>query len=177
MAIYSTVLMIFFLFLVGGLTKAYGTSDNTSGIYATVAMIFLFQGSYSVGWTPLSVLYPPEVMNYSMRSLGMGIYTAVTNAVGLFTVWVFPFALDAIGWKTYMINGGWDVLELAFVIWYWIETKDRTLEEIDEMLDGEYHSNVPILEAVIKDDQEIRGKILEEISGKEEGTNVVTKTL
>ena len=87
------------------MNKVYGTSENNSGIYGTVAMLFLFQGSYSIGWTPLACLYPPEVMNYSMRSLGMGIYTAIGNAVGLFTVWAFPYALEAIGWKTYMING------------------------------------------------------------------------
>lgn len=45
----------------------------------------------------------------------------------------FPYALAAIGWKTYMINGAWDVLEIAFLIYFWVETKGKTLEEIDEV--------------------------------------------
>jgi hypothetical protein len=41
----------------------------------------------------------------------------------------FPYTLEAIGWKTYMINGAWDVLELLFVLFFWFETKGKSLEE------------------------------------------------
>lgn len=61
-------------------------------------------------------------------------------------VFAFPFALQDIGWKTYMINGSWDALELVFILWYWVETKGKTLEEIDELLDGTKHSDAPDLE-------------------------------
>ncbi|KAM5349670.1 hypothetical protein ACJ41O_006175 [Fusarium nematophilum] len=137
LAAFSTALVTLFIFLVGALTKLYGNSDNQSGIYATVAMIFLFQGSYSFGWTPLTVLYPPEVLNYSIRSAGMGLYTFLVNGFGLMVTFAFPFALEKIGWKTYMINGAWDVLELLFVILYWVETNGRTLEDIDNNLEPE----------------------------------------
>lgn len=150
MALVATGLMIPFLFLLGALTKVYGTSSNQSGIYATVASIFLFQGSYSVGWTPLTVLYPPEVLNYSIRGNGMGVYTFFANGLGMFATFVFPFALTAIGWKLYMINAVWNMLEFAFVQYFWVETKGKTLEEIDEMLDGVKHSDVPDLERVMK---------------------------
>ncbi|KAH0831740.1 hypothetical protein AYO21_06264 [Fonsecaea monophora] len=149
LAAISTALLTIFIFLVGGLTKVYGNSTNNSGIYGTVATIFLFQGAYSFGWTPLTVLYPPEVLNYGLRSLGMGIYTFLVNGVGLMVTFSFPFALQAIGWKTYMINGAWDVLELVVVLVFWVETSGRTLEEIDENLDGEVHSEAPKLRAIM----------------------------
>ncbi|KAF7561092.1 hypothetical protein G7046_g3042 [Stylonectria norvegica] len=136
LAAFSTGALTIFIFLLGALTKLYGTSDNQSGIYGTVAMIFLFQGAYSFGWTPLTVLYPPEVLSYSIRSTGMGIYQFLTNGMGLMVTFAFPFALEKIGWKTYMINGAWDVFELLFVIFYWVETNGRTLEEIEDNLDG-----------------------------------------
>ena len=41
-----------------------------------------------------------------------------------------------------MINGAWDVLRLIFVVIFWVETKGKTLEEIDELFDGVRHSNV-----------------------------------
>ncbi|KAF2171351.1 hypothetical protein M409DRAFT_63672 [Zasmidium cellare ATCC 36951] len=137
MAILSTLLCAIMIFIVGALTKLYGTSTYTPGVYGTVAAIFLFQGSYSVGWTPLSVLYPPEVLNYNIRSVGMGIYTFLANGSGLLVTFAFPFALDDIGWKTYMINGVWDFVQIAVVFWTWVETKGRTLEQIDESLDGQ----------------------------------------
>jgi Sugar (and other) transporter len=49
-----------FLFMFGGLTGKYGTSDNSSGVYGTVACMFLFLGAYSFGLTPLTVIYPPR---------------------------------------------------------------------------------------------------------------------
>jgi hypothetical protein len=149
LAAISTGLLTVFIFIVGALTKVYGGSDNHSGIYGTVASIFLFQGAYSFGWTPLTVLYPPEVLNYSIRSFGMGYYTFLVNGVGLMVTFAFPFALDAIGWKTYMINGAWDVLELVVVLVTWVETRGRTLEEIDENLDGVVHSEVPKLQTLM----------------------------
>lgn len=63
----------------------------------------------------------------------MAIYTFWANAVGLLVTFAFPYALAAIEWKTYMINGAWDVLELAFVLYFWVETKGKSLEEIDEV--------------------------------------------
>lgn len=63
------------------LIAGYGTSENKSGVYATVAAIFLFQGAYSFGWTPLLYLYPPEVLNYSIRANGMGVVTFALNGV------------------------------------------------------------------------------------------------
>ncbi|KAL6399646.1 hypothetical protein AUP68_17051 [Ilyonectria robusta] len=155
LAAFSTALLTIFIFLIGALTKVYGDSDNKSGIYATVAMIFLFQGSYSFGWTPLTVLYPPEVLNYSIRSVGMGIYTFLVNGVGLMVTFAFPFALEKIGWKTYMINGAWDVLELLFVILYWVETNGRTLEDIDNNLEPD---SFPVVVGVGGKDDEIRGR-------------------
>lgn len=178
-AIVSTGLLTVFLFIVGALTKGtslplppplyppillthpqvYGTSTNTSGIYGTVAAIFLFQGAYSFGWTPLLYLYPPEVLNYPIRANGMGVFTFFLNGVALLCVFSFPFALEAIGWKTYMMNGSWDMLEVGFIWWYWVETKGRSLEEIDEVLEGKKHSDVSDLENIRRGKEDL-GDIL-----------------
>lgn len=56
-----------------------------------------------------------------------------------------PFALENIGWKTYMINASWDILEVAFVAFYWVETRKKSLEEIDAIFESEVrarHQNV-----------------------------------
>lgn len=62
-------------------------------------------------------------------------------------------------WKLYMINGCWDLLELAFVAFYWIETKGKTLEEIDELIDGVKHSDVPDI-AIIRQGKVDLGEVL-----------------
>lgn len=60
----------------------FGNGADTSGVYATIAMIFLFQGSYSFGITPITQLYPPEVLSYSIRTNGMAAWTLVVNLCG-----------------------------------------------------------------------------------------------
>lgn len=126
-------------------------SADQAGIIATVAAIFLFQGAYSFGWTPLLYLYPPEVLNYPIRAKGMGIFTFVLNGASLLCVFSFPFALESIGYKTYLANGMWDVLEVAFILFYWVETSGKTLEEIDAVLDVSKHSEAPNLEDIVRD--------------------------
>ena len=75
--------MIICLFIIGGLSKLY--ADNPDGasqslIYGDVAVMFLFQGFYSIAWTPLLYLYPPEVMNYSIRANGLAVSSFGLNA-------------------------------------------------------------------------------------------------
>ena len=60
-------------------------ADNPTGasqslVYGDVAVMFLFQGFYSIAWTPLCTLYPPEVMNYSMRANGLAAHSLLLNA-------------------------------------------------------------------------------------------------
>ena len=151
------------LFIVGALTAAYGTSNDSSGVYGTVAVIFLFQGGYSYGWTPLLYLYPPEVLNYPIRANGMGVFQFVANGVALLIVWTMPIALGNIGWKTYIINGSWDVIMVGLITWFWVETKGRTLEELDEVLEGMKHSDVPDLEMIYKGKEDVGQALAAEI--------------
>lgn len=67
----------------------------------------------------------------------------------------------------YMVNGSWDIVIAVLIVSvlplnfesftklfpkavFWVETKGKTLEEIDEIFEGEKHSNVPDVEMVRK---------------------------
>jgi hypothetical protein len=82
-ALLSEFLLIACLFIIGGLSKMYADNPNgasNSLIYGDVAVMFLFQGFYSIAWTPLLYLYPPEVMNYTIRANGLAVSTFMLNA-------------------------------------------------------------------------------------------------
>jgi hypothetical protein len=54
-----------------------------------------------------------------------------------FNQYVNPIALEAIGWRYYIVYTVWIAFEL-FVVWKWfIETKNTALEEIAKFFDGE----------------------------------------
>jgi hypothetical protein len=68
----------------GGLFKVYADNPDGAGngiVYGDVAVMFLFQGFYSIAWTPLLTLYPPEVMNYSIRPNGYAATSFSLNAL------------------------------------------------------------------------------------------------
>lgn len=73
----------------------------------------------------------------------------------------FPFALEAIAWKTYIINASWDVLELLYLVWAWVETKDKTLEEIDAIFDGHKHSQAPDVEQILHGQASVPVSVIE----------------
>jgi hypothetical protein len=44
-----------------------------------------------------------------------------------------PVAMQNIGWKLYFVFVGWCLVEAAVVFFFLVETKGRTLEELDEI--------------------------------------------
>ncbi|KAK3671340.1 hypothetical protein LTR78_008800 [Recurvomyces mirabilis] len=59
-----------------------------------------------------------------------------------------PIGLANIGWKMYMVNASWDIVIVFLIAFFWVETKGKTLEEIDAIFEGHKHSNVPDVELV-----------------------------
>ncbi|KAF3017773.1 hypothetical protein E8E14_008256 [Neopestalotiopsis sp. 37M] len=150
-ALLTQSLLVICLFIIGGLSKMYADDPegaSSSLIYGDVAVMFLFQGFYSIAWTPLLFLYPPEVMNYSIRANGVALSQLGLNAFAMVLVFVMPIGLDNIGWKMYMINGSWDIIVIFLIAIFWIETKGKSLEEIDALFEGQKHSSVPDVEKV-----------------------------
>ncbi|KAI1453750.1 hexose transporter [Annulohypoxylon moriforme] len=145
LALISLGLCTTFFYLLGGLTARYGDSADKGGIYATVAVIFLFLGAYSFGITPLTSMYAPEVLSYSIRATGIACYAMSNQVCGFFVTMVFPYMFAGIGWRTYMVNASWNVLLWIIIYFTWVETRGKTLEEISEIFDGAKHSSVPDL--------------------------------
>lgn len=57
-----------------GVTASSGvqfSKQDKASSAACVALIYIFQVVYSIGWTPLQALYPVEVLSFEMRAKGM----------------------------------------------------------------------------------------------------------
>ncbi|RDW68791.1 uncharacterized protein DSM5745_08551 [Aspergillus mulundensis] len=133
----SLGLLATFQFLLAGLTARYGETDNRSGVYGTIASIFLCTAAYRLGLTQLTVLYPAEILSYRIRASGMGLYTFTTKVAGLVNALVFPFALEDIGWKTYVVVGAVDLGMVLGVLVFYVETRGLGLEEVEALFGDE----------------------------------------
>jgi MFS family permease len=55
------------------------TQSKQSGA-GVVAMVFLFDAIFSIGFTPLQALYPVEVLSFEMRAKGMAFSNFAVSA-------------------------------------------------------------------------------------------------
>ncbi|KAE8445107.1 hypothetical protein EG329_013709 [Mollisiaceae sp. DMI_Dod_QoI] len=129
------------------------TADNpkpvgTNNVAGTVCLvfIFIFGAVYSVGFTPLQALYPVEVLSFEMRAKGMGFAGFATAAAGMLNQFAWPVSMDKIGWHTYIIFTVWCGIQTAVIYFFIPETKNRTLEELDEI----FTSSNPVKASIAK---------------------------
>lgn len=129
-AFWSVLGMIISFFLLGGFVKMFGDSDNTSGQYATIFFMFVFNGFFCFSIVPLECLYPAEIFPMKTRAAGSTLFCFWNNALGLVATFILPIAMENIGWKFYMVNGGYDIIFLIIIYFVWVETKGISLEEV-----------------------------------------------
>lgn len=114
----------------------YGSGSNTSGKYASIALIYIFQGFYSFGVSPMIALYPQEISYYKIRAAGAAICRGVSVTFSLIFSFAMSYAMENLGWKFYMINGSWDIIFVLIIYIAWVETKGLGLEEITAKFEG-----------------------------------------
>ncbi|KAL2818715.1 general substrate transporter [Aspergillus cavernicola] len=132
----STALMFVFFALVTALSGVFSESHIKAAGSASVAMLFLFFGSYAIAYTPLSIAYPVEILPFHLRAKGLSLCLTVVFAAGFFNQYVNPIAFAALAWKFYFVYVA--CLAVFFVLIYFLfpETKGRSLEEIAVVFDG-----------------------------------------
>ncbi|KAK6520897.1 hypothetical protein TWF506_001139 [Arthrobotrys conoides] len=118
------------LYMLGALIKVYGDSTDISKNYGILAIIFLFQGSYSFSITPMTSLYPTEICQYKLRAAGAAVFGGVDAGLGLLMSFTMSFAISDLGWRFYLINASWNVILTGLVFLFFVETKGLQLEEI-----------------------------------------------
>ncbi|TQN70270.1 Lactose permease [Colletotrichum shisoi] len=110
-----------------------GGSLPTAQSYAFIAMIFTYGIFWSFCWTPLQALYPAEILNNVIRAKGMGAKGFISGVASFINTYGTSVALKHIGWKTYTIFLILHFIHLGLMYMYCVETKERTLEELEEI--------------------------------------------
>ena len=86
--------------------------------------------------TPLIVSYPAEIWPYELRARGIALTQLATYVAIFFNTFVNPIALDAIGWKYYVVFAVILASITVVVYFFYPETKGHTLEEMAVIFDG-----------------------------------------
>jgi len=145
MLLVGTLLMGFWMFLVGGIQGHFGEWSNASGTNvwvitgnpaATRAVIvcsYLFVCSFAVTMGPVSWTYPAELYSLKIRGKAVSIATASNWAFNTALAFAVPPGLNTIAWKTYFIFGCFNFAAFLQVFFMYPETVGRTLEEVEDI--------------------------------------------
>ncbi|KAJ7109711.1 general substrate transporter [Mycena crocata] len=128
----STGTLVVILAIVSGLLSTYGTAARAN---AGIAFIYLFMVVFSFGWTAMQALYPAEVLSYEVRAKGLAFLGICSQSASLITTFGMPSAIQALGWKIYLVYMAWDAFEFLVIYFFVVETKGLTLEEITEVFE------------------------------------------
>ena len=91
---------------------------------------------YNIGWNALTYTYLIEIFPFQQRAQGIAVEQLAVRFAGFFNNFLNPIALDAIGWKYYIVYCVWILVEITTVYLLFPETYNRTLEELAFMFEG-----------------------------------------
>lgn len=138
-------------------------AKNAAQSKALIAIIFIFGFVYSAGYTPLQAMYPVECLRFESRAKGMGLNNLVINVANFYNTFVTGIAFAGIQWRYYFLFIFWDTFEFVIIYYFFVETKNRTLEELTDI----FRSKNPV-RASLKKTQVV-------LSGEEGVTEVLSQ--
>lgn len=112
---------------------------KTAG-YPQIAFVWLFSVFYALAWSGLLVAYSLEILPYKLRAKGLMIMNLTVQAALVLGNYTNAIAWDNLkgrDWTFCLFYTLWDLLELAFVYFFYVETRGPTLEELAKIFDGE----------------------------------------
>lgn len=132
-----------FAVMTGTSKVAMSGDGNSSAAYGTIVFVFLFGVVFSFGWTPLQTMYIVETLKTTTRAKGTAVGNLASAASSVVIQYSSGPAFKDIGYYFYLFFVFWDVIEGVFIFFFFPETKERTLEEMDEIFVSVFHGLVP----------------------------------
>ncbi|KAG0152602.1 hypothetical protein CROQUDRAFT_650047 [Cronartium quercuum f. sp. fusiforme G11] len=107
--------------------------DSQSAAIVAAVFLFVFNSFFAIGWLGMTWLYPAEIAPLDVRAASNGISTASNWIFNFIIVLITPIAFENIGYKTYIIFSITNFFIIPSVYFFFPETSNRSLEEIDEI--------------------------------------------
>lgn len=95
-----------------------------------LALTYISYACYNVGFQGMPFVYLTEILPYALRSKGLLIYSLAEESFLIFNGFVNPVAIDAIGWKYYIVFCASISASLILCYFFFPETGGYTLEQV-----------------------------------------------
>ncbi|CAL5867526.1 uncharacterized protein PFLUO_LOCUS1745 [Penicillium psychrofluorescens] len=120
--------------LLGGVIQimfVIGTSVEKPTASASVAFFFLFMLIFGASVNCIPWVYGPEILPLHVRAKGQAIGISANWLWNFFVVMITPTLIDNLAWKGYLIFMCLNMAFVPIVYFFYPETANLTLEEID----------------------------------------------
>lgn len=134
-AVGMTICMV----IVAVLTKLFGSTWSTHQPEAKCALAFLnlYMVVFGISWGPVPWAMPSELFSSSLRARGVA-WSVMSNWLFNFIIGlIVPPMLDSIGWGTFIFFAAWAALAGIWTVFFVPETKDKTLEQLDQLFNDQ----------------------------------------
>ncbi|KAF3386839.1 Lactose permease [Penicillium rolfsii] len=122
-----------FAIMLGTSKLAEDDPTNFNAANTSVAFIYLFDIVFSFGWTPLQSMYIAETLTTNTRAKGTAVGNLLSNISSAVIAYSSGPAFQKLGYYFYAVFIAWDLIETVVIYFWFPETKERTLEELEEV--------------------------------------------
>jgi sugar porter (SP) family MFS transporter len=116
-----------------GCSKAAMDNHNQQAGYASIAFTYLFMIVFSFCYTPLQAMYIVECLPTETRAKGNAIGSLTSGVASVIGQYVAATAMGTIKYWYYLFFVFWDLIQATVIYFFFVETKNRTLEELNEV--------------------------------------------
>jgi len=92
----------------------FNTSSAKQAGMAAAAMLFIFQGAFTIGFQATVWVYPTEILPLRLRQRGSSVSTACNWIMNYMIVQITPICINNIGYRTYIIFAVLNGMRLVF---------------------------------------------------------------
>jgi hypothetical protein len=141
--------------------------------------LFLYMAAFGAAWLPLPWLYPAELSPIKTRAKANAVSTCSNWLFNFTVVMITPVMVAHIGWGTYLFFAALNASFIPIIWFFYPETANRSLEEIDLIFAKGYAENISYVKAAKElpklTDDEIEAKAAEYASPSGDSLDEIEK--
>ncbi|KAI9933641.1 hypothetical protein ASPWEDRAFT_174802 [Aspergillus wentii DTO 134E9] len=121
--------------------------DTKAASKGAVFGLFMYMAAFGATWLPLPWLYPAELSPIKTRAKANAVSTCSNWLFNFTVVMITPVMVDRIGWGTYLFFAALNACFIPVIYFFYPETANRSLEEIDIIFAKGFTENMTYVRA------------------------------